>query len=62
MLIQELPCLDSNIASQLLLIEFCNKILWPVALFAATPHFVGFRDKVDVNQGSSQNRIYEYTA
>jgi hypothetical protein len=26
MLIQELPCLDSNIAGQLLLIEFCNKI------------------------------------
>src|SRR5258705_8965699 len=26
MLIQELPCLDSNIASQLLLIDSCNKI------------------------------------
>jgi hypothetical protein len=26
MLIQELPCLDSNIAGQVLLIEFCNKI------------------------------------
>jgi hypothetical protein len=26
MLIQELPCLDSNIAGQLLLIEFCNTI------------------------------------
>jgi hypothetical protein len=26
MLIQELACLDSNIAGQLLLIEFCNTI------------------------------------
>ena len=32
---------------------------WPIALFAATPHFGGFRDKADVNQGSSQNRIHE---
>jgi hypothetical protein len=34
MLIQELPCLDSNIAGQLLIIEFCNKI-GPSRRFAA---------------------------
>jgi hypothetical protein len=34
---------------------------WPVALFAATQHFSRFRDKADVNPGSSHDRIYEYT-